>query len=186
MFTAVKGLRSGELAGNINTCNYKAFKNTVLGFNVLENDLLHSFTIQLGNRNASLKIMIISNPFSNHCKESYFIKEKILKKYFDKLCFYIRFNFNNNDYSNKNSKKIHQCLLAAYHDFGQETFMKVLSNWLKVKDEKKLCATQISQANESKINKILNAQFNSNSENSIIFTPTFVINKYIYIQKNTI
>lgn len=180
MFMAVKGLRSGELERNLNTSNYNAFKNTVLSFNVLKNDLLQSFSIQLGNWNASLKIMIIINPFSNHCKESYFIMEKILQKYFDKVCFDIRFNFNNSDYSNKNSKKIHQCLIAVYQDFGQETFMKVLSNWFKLKDEMKLCATQISQANESKINEILNAQFNSNSDNNIIFTPTFVINKYIF------
>ncbi|MRX70408.1 Protein-disulfide isomerase [Flavobacterium resistens] len=173
-------IRDKQSKENKNTHNYQAFKETLLSFNILENNLPQSSTIQLGNIDASLKIIMVINPFSNFCKESYFILEEILQKNFDKVGLDIRFNFNNNDYSYKKSKIIHQQLVAFYLENGQEFFMKELHNWFENKDEKKLCATPISPLNEIKINEILNAQFNSNSENNIIFTPTIVINKYIF------
>ncbi|WP_431242215.1 cysteine peptidase family C39 domain-containing protein [Flavobacterium sp. P21] len=85
--------------------NYEVLKDALLISNVLENNLSQSSTIHLGNINASLKIMMVINPFSSACKESYFVLEKILEKHFDKVCLDIRFNFNNNDYGYKKSKK---------------------------------------------------------------------------------
>src|SRR6185436_2882806 len=76
-----------------NTHNYQVFKETLLRFNILENNLPQSSTIQLGNIDASLKIIMVINPFSNFCKESYFILEEILQKNFDKVGLDIRFNF---------------------------------------------------------------------------------------------
>ncbi|KAF2511509.1 hypothetical protein EYY60_08755 [Flavobacterium zhairuonense] len=161
--------------------NYQAFKDTLLTSNFIENNLPQSSTIQLGNIiNASLKIIMVINPFSSACKESYFILERILEKHFDKVCLDIRFNFNNNEYGYKKSKKIHQQLVAFYLDKGQEVFKKELHNWFEYKDEKKLCESTISQSNEIKSDEILNAQFHSNSENDIIFTPTIAINNYIF------
>ncbi|WP_431242214.1 hypothetical protein ACQ9BO_20220 [Flavobacterium sp. P21] len=70
--------------------------------------------------------------------------------------------------------------MAFYLDKGQEVFTKELHNWFEYKDEKKLCESTISQSNEIKSDEILNAQFHSNSENEIIFTPTIAINNYMF------
>lgn len=175
-----KELKRFQIKGNQFMHNYQVFRSCLIASATIQNNLPQEATIQLGNRDASLKIIMITNPFSAFCKEAHSIMEEILQNYYDIVCFEIRFNFDKNDYSHKKSKRIHQQLMALYLDQGQEVFMKGLHNWFKDKDENKLYTTQISPTNELKINEILNAQFNSNLENNLIFTPEIIINQYLF------
>ncbi len=160
--------------------NYDDFKNLLLASNPIINDLEQSASILLGNTNARLKIILVTNPFSKYCKEAHLIMMEILQKYYDLVCFDIRFNFNNNEYSNKKSKKIHQQLVALYQNNGQKAFIDGLQNWFKEKDENKLYAAQTLPLNELEINEILDTQFNFNRKNDLIFTPQFVINQFVF------
>ncbi|KQX10226.1 cysteine peptidase family C39 domain-containing protein [Flavobacterium sp. Root420] len=175
-----KELKKLQLKSNQFMHNYQVFKNSLQASNMIQNNLTESATIQLGNKDASLKIIMIINPFSTFSKEAYSIVEEILHKYFEIVSFEIRFSFNKNDYSIKKSKKIHQQLVALYLEEGQKKFIKALHNWFEDQDENKLCQTPISSENELKINEILSAQFNSNLENNLIFTPEIIINQYLF------
>jgi hypothetical protein len=175
-----KELKKFQVKGTQFMHNYQVFKNTLLASNTIQNNLPQSATIQLGNKDASLKIIMIINPFSAFCKEAHSIMAEVLQKYFDIVCFEIRFSFDKNDYSSKKSRRIHRQLVALYLDKGQKIFMKGLQNWFNDKNENKLYATQISPTNEPKIDEILNAQFNSNLENNLIFAPEIIINKYLF------
>jgi len=172
-----KELKKIQVKGNELMRNYHVFKNNLLTSTTIQDDLPQSATILIGNTEAKLKIILVTNPFSGHCKEAHLIMEEILQNYFDLVCFDIRFNFNSNEYSSKKSKKIHQHLVALYHHKGQKGFIDGISNWFKDNDENKLYSMQ-EVFSEEKINKILSNQFNFNMDNELIFTPQFIINNY--------
>lgn len=175
-----KELKKFQLKANQFINNYEIFKSTLLTSAKITDNLAQSSAILLGNEDAYLKIIMVINPFSALCKEAHTIMEQILQKYFNIVCFDVRFNFNQNDYNIKKSKRIHQQLVALYFDHGQEGFMKGLKSWFGDKDDNNLNEMEVSPTNEMLINEILNAHFNSNLENNLIFTPEIIINNYLF------
>jgi protein-disulfide isomerase len=177
--TQQKELKEFQLKGNRFMRNYEVFKNTLIASTPIENTPVQSGNILLGNVDASLKLTVITSPFCGYCNEAHSIIEEILQNHYDTICFDIRFNFNPEN-SEEKSKKIHQQLVAIYYEQGQEAFIKVLNNWFKNKDEKKLNIILIDKENESKINSILEEQFNWNQKNELSYTPAIIINQFIF------
>lgn len=166
-----------KVRSNQFTHNYQIFKSIITASSPILDNMDESATILIGNTEAKLKIILVTNPFSGHCREAHLIMTEILQKYFDLVCFDIRFNFNSDEYSNKKSKKIHQYLVALYYYKGQKGFMDGIDSWFRDKDENKLYSMQ-GTFSEEKINKILSSQFNFNMDNELMFTPQFIINNY--------
>jgi hypothetical protein len=179
LLTKQKELEEFRIKGNRFMRNYEIFKNTLLASSKGDYKGINSGNIILGNVNASLKIIIVSSPFCEHCSEIDALIGEILEKHNDKVCFDIRFNFNY-EQSDEKSKRIHQKLVQLYYNKGQDAFIKGLYDWYKNKDEDKLNSTDVSQLSNLKIYEILNEQFNWNQENGISFTPTIIINNYFF------
>nr|WP_315170976.1 thioredoxin domain-containing protein [uncultured Flavobacterium sp.] len=159
--------------------NYEIFKNTLLASEPIENYPIQSGSIILGNAEASLKILMVTSPFCGYCKDAHTMIEEIIQKYYDTVCFDIRFNFNN-EYSDDTSKKIHQQLVAIYFEQGQEAFMKALKHWFEYKSEKELSSLFIDKEIEFKINMLLEEQFKWNQKNNLSYTPAIIINQFVF------
>jgi protein-disulfide isomerase len=179
LLTKQKELKEFEIKGNRFMRNYDIFKNTLLASSKIDYKGIVSGNIILGNHDASLKIIIISSPFCKHCADVHTVIDEILKRYNDKVCFDIRFNFNY-EQNDEKSKRIHQKLVNIYYNKGQEVFIKELYNWYKNKDEDRLSSIDISQLGNLNVYEILDEQFNWNQKNGISFTPTIIINNYFF------
>lgn len=162
--------------------NYEVFKNSLLASDKTNYHTLPAGNLIIGNKNANLKIMIISNPFCSHCAEAHILIEEILKKHKDNICIDMRFNFDetNNNNNNNQFEKVHQKLVRIYYDYGQEVFMKSLQNWFENKDDSRLIVSENSVISDLKIGEILHGQFLMNKANNISFTPTIIIDQYIF------
>lgn len=159
--------------------NYDVFKNSLLASDKTNYHELSSGNLVVGNENANLKITLISNPFCSHCKAAHILIEEILKKHKDNVCVDFRFNFNV-EHGNDQFENVHQKLVSIYYDKGQEAFLKALHIWFKYKDENQLVVSEKSQITNFKINEILQEQYIMNQANNIPFTPTIIINQYMF------
>ncbi|KAF2329091.1 thioredoxin domain-containing protein [Flavobacterium daemonense] len=173
-------LKEFRIKGNRFMRNYKIFKNNLLASNKVENnDLQFEESLILGNPEASLKIILITSPFCSFCSEAHSMIEKILEKHSQKVCFDIRFNFNEKA-STQKSKKIHQQLVSIFLKQGQEIFMNSLHDWFKTKDETKLNILESSILDDSKLNSILEKHFSWNQLNNINYTPAIIVNNHFF------
>lgn len=179
LLTQLKELKEFQFRGKRFMKNYEIFKNNLLVSNQIENDLIQSQTILIGNTNARVKIIVVTSPFCSHCVEMNNIIEEILEKHKDKVCFDIRFNFNS-EFGDEKSKRIHQQLVAIYYDLGQDAFFRALRSWFETKDEKKLDILMITEDNKLQINMILEKQFNWNQKNGMNYTPAIIINQFVF------
>lgn len=179
LLTLQKELKEFQIKGNRFMRNYEIFKNTLIASSPIDDNLIRSVVILLGNVDAPLKIVVVTSPFCSFCSEVHTIIEKIINKYSDKVCFEIRFNFNFEN-SDEKSKKIHQQLISIYFTQGQEAFMNSLHDWFQNKDENKFKIIENNQMTELKVNQILAEQFNWNQVNQITYTPAIIINGYFF------
>jgi protein-disulfide isomerase/uncharacterized membrane protein len=179
LLTQQKELKEFQIKGNRFIRNYDIFKNTLVASKRLNDNPIQSGTIILGNPDPPLKIIVVTSPFCEYCKEAHTIITAILQKYPETVCFDIRFNFDENQNDEK-SKKIHQQLVAIYFNQGQAIFMKALHDWFETKDDNKLDSMATTGINELKLNLILDEQFNWNQANNLSYTPAIIINNYIF------
>jgi hypothetical protein len=158
---------------------YSLFKMALLASDVVNEKIITSKSILLGNPEAKLKIKIVSSLFCGHCKEMHNIMEEIVDSHKDKVCFDLHFNFDVSRGDEK-SKLVHQKLVQIYFSEGQYTFIKTLHNWFENRDEEAFSSNLISQINELKINEVLHEQFSWNMENNINYTPAIIINNHLF------
>jgi thiol-disulfide isomerase/thioredoxin len=157
--------------------NYSLFKMALNASEKLETTSYDSEKIILGNPNSNLKILIVSSPFCGYCKNADELVSEILDRYNDKVC--IQFHFNLNIALNEDkAKELHLKLLQIYYEFGQNKFLKNLSNWFNTKDFNKIDNVNGLEENESKLIKILENQYNLNLQNKLTFTPAIIINDF--------
>ncbi|WP_394759987.1 vitamin K epoxide reductase family protein [Flavobacterium sp.] len=158
---------------------YSLFKMALLASDVVNNKIITSNNIFLGNPEAKLKITVVSSPFCGHCKEMHKIIEEILDLHKDKVCFDLHFNFDVSK-NNEKSKIVHQKLVQIYFNEGQDVFAKALHDWFENKEEDKLLLKSTSKITDLKTNEILNQQFSWNQENKITYTPAIIINNHLF------
>ena len=158
---------------------YSLFKMVLLSSDKVNEKIIISSNILLGNPEAKLKITVVSSPFCGHCKEMHKIIDEILELHKDKICFDLHFNFDGSK-SDEKSKRVHQKLVQIYFSEGQDVFMKALHNWFENKEENKLLLNLTSKITDLRINEILYEQFSWNQENKITYTPAIIINNYLF------
>lgn len=181
MLLRQKELKEFQLKGTRFMRNYEIFKNSLLNTDKTNYQPLTSGNILLGNQNASLKLILITNPFCGYCSEAHNVIEEILIKYNDNISIDFRFNFDASQ-SDEEYVKAHQKLIRIYFDSGQEAFLKSLHDWFGHKDHNKLLVSYKSTITDMKINLILEEQFIMNQVNEISFTPFIIINQYQFPQ----
>lgn len=162
------------------------FKRNFSVFNVLlnEGDSLKSFTpiqgeINLGNKEAKIKLVLVTSPLCYYCKEAHRDMEQLLNRIGDKISLTIRFNANINNL-NYGLYPIASRLLDIYNIKGENEILKVLNevyddavnleHWLENQSQ------ELSKSYDS----ILETQSLWCKSNAINFTPAFYVNGKLF------
>ncbi len=135
--------------------------------------------IVLGNKNAALSIVVVTNPFCGHCKPVHTLLENILKRYSDLVSITVRINTN---VGNKESDlyKITSRFTEIFHTEGQDKCLQAMHDiyggmlpihWLK---KWKKCIKE-EQYEQTLIN-----QQHWCVENKISFTPEILVNGHAF------
>ena len=158
--------------------NYELFKSQLL-----ENEKItfqDNQTFSLGNKDAKLRIAIVSNPYCGFCKDAHKIMEGLLEKYPEDISVQIRFNY----FPDRAPEKYTQLLSAfnyMYHNKPQKEFMHAIEEWFETKDENK-AVTRAGSATTEDLTPFT-AMSNDNSNAGLNFTPIFVLNGYQFPDK---
>ncbi|WP_299678646.1 vitamin K epoxide reductase family protein [uncultured Tenacibaculum sp.] len=155
--------------------NFNLFNSLLVKSPSLNTNINNPNEIIFGNKNASLEIVTVTNPFCGHCKGVHEIVDEILKKYNDSAKIIIRFNVPVDDTESAgvkvtstllelyNSGKLEDCKIALDEIYGGTDHEKWLEKWNK--------GTQTTNPAE-----VLKAEKDWCVENGINFTPEILIN----------
>jgi len=159
--------------------NYNIFSSLMAKSAVIDTAIDHVSEIVIGNKEAPLSIMIVTNPFCGHCKSAHTLVENLYKSYANEVQICIRFNINTTN-PNSDAVKIASRLIELYHIKGSILCMEALrdiyggvtpSDWF---DKWKDC-----ESPELYIDTLKKEQ-NWCLENKIHFTPEILINGKSY------
>lgn len=155
--------------------NFNLFNSLLVKSPKLNTAINNPNEIILGNKNAPLEIVTVTNPFCGHCKGVHEIVDEITKKYNDLVKIVIRFNVPIEDEDSPgarvtstlielfNSGKQQECKAALDEIYNGMDYEKWLSKW---------------DINPKKTNPltVLKAEKEWCNENGINFTPEILIN----------
>ncbi|RZN84764.1 MAG: hypothetical protein EVB11_01550 [Winogradskyella sp.] len=160
--------------------NFKLFETLLQkskAYNTIDNQDFQG--ILIGNREAKLKITIITNPFCGHCKPVHALVEDIYKKYAKEVTIQIYFNINPKDKESKSTKVVTR-LLELYKTKGLGFCMDAMHSVYENQDTK-LWLEEFGSCNDTEyFSEILEQQYNWCIENSINFTPEILVNGKSY------
>jgi uncharacterized membrane protein/thiol-disulfide isomerase/thioredoxin len=158
--------------------NYELFKSQLLENEKVE--FQDTQTFSLGNKDAKLRLSIVSNPYCGFCKDGHKIMEGLLEKYPDDISVQIRFN-----YSPERADEKYTKLLSAfnhlYHNKPQKDFLKAVEDWFESRDENKIVALSGSTAPEDLTAFV--EMTKDNSTKGLNFTPIFILNGHQFPDK---
>ncbi|MGG8497137.1 vitamin K epoxide reductase family protein [Tenacibaculum sp. TC6] len=171
----VTDLRKDKVEATKFKRNFALFEGMLNKAPFVDTTITSKEEIVLGNKQANLELVIVTNPFCGHCKPVHKQVEEILNKYNDKVKIKIRFNINPDD-RESNTVKITSKLLEIYKERGEATCLVAMNEiyeegnsaiWLKNWGE---CKDVDTFVDELKIEK----EWCKN--NGINFTPEILIN----------
>ncbi|WP_283420771.1 vitamin K epoxide reductase family protein [Chryseobacterium profundimaris] len=154
--------------------NYELFKRELL-----ENEKVQfadNETFLVGNKDATIHLSIISNPYCGFCKDAHKIMENLLQKYPDDIAVQLRFNYTP-DKQNEKFTDLISDFMYTYKNKTSEDFLKLVEYWFETKDEAK---TRL-KAGISSTHEDLSPLINMSAENrnaGLNFTPIILINGY--------
>ncbi|MBT8245767.1 vitamin K epoxide reductase family protein [Winogradskyella sp.] len=134
--------------------------------------------ITFGNRNADVKIIMITNPLCELCFETHDILMKLLEKYENQI--FIRFRFFV-PFENRDDPKtqIAERLLELYLNKDKNTFSEAFNHWYsRVSINEWLTKWGICM--DKKINSLIKDQVTWCVKNNFNYTPTVLINKKLF------
>lgn len=159
--------------------NFDLF-NTLLSQSPIINTVLpNTPEIILGNKNASLSITVITNPFCGHCKSVHTLVESLLKTYHNNLNITIRFNINTSN-PESNGVLVSSRLLELFHNEGELECLKAMHDIYTNLDAKSWLTTWNTSDNSEIYKDILEAEYNWCLDNNINFTPEILVNGQSY------
>ena len=135
--------------------------------------------IVLGNKNAKLKIVLVTNPKCFYCKEAHQVFHEILKGRKEDIQLMIRFNINTSNTESNVALEISNQLLEIYNNQSEEKILEALDEiysdiepevWL----QKWKSTTHINYISELEKAK----EWCTN--NTVNFTPAVFINGYLF------
>lgn len=174
-----KTLKEFRFQANRFIRNYSIFKTNLLASETIQNEpIQEDDTIMLGNCDAPVKIIMVTNPYCGYCEKAHWVMEDLLKKYGEKISFTIHFNYFDYENINPESKNLHQKLVSIYLNQGAEEFIRAMSEWFTHKDVSRLQPMKNQTVNPDAIDKILQSQLQWNRKNHITYTPAVIINGY--------
>ncbi|WP_027380191.1 thioredoxin domain-containing protein [Chryseobacterium daeguense] len=159
--------------------NYNLFKREFL-----ENEKIifsDNETFALGNRDAGLKISVVSNPYCGFCKGAHKIMETLLQKYPNDISVQMRFNY----FPEKQDEKFTRLIsdfMHIYRNKPEADFLETVDYWFETKDENKI----IQKAGTASATEDLTSLIKMSEENKeagLNFTPIILINGHQFPEK---
>ena len=138
-------------------------------------------TFSLGNKDAKIRIAVVSNPYCGFCKGAHEILENLLKKYPNEVSAQIRFNYFA-EKSNEKSTSLLSDFMNIYKNKHESEFLKVVETWFKNRDEKQI---KDLAGNNGPLEDLtsLNSMSLENANAGLNFTPIIIINGFQFPDK---
>ncbi|MGH1520712.1 vitamin K epoxide reductase family protein [Chryseobacterium sp. JK1] len=159
--------------------NYELFKSQLQ-----QNDKINfvdNQTFSVGNKDAKLRISIVSNPYCGFCKDAHKLAEGLLEKYPNDVSLQMRFNYNPERTNEKYTQLISD-LTHIYHNKYEKDFLHAIETWFETKDESKINALSGGVTTSEDLNPLVEMSVD-NSNAGLSFTPIFIINGYQFPDK---
>ncbi len=155
--------------------NFNLFNSLLQKSPKLNTGLNKPGEIVLGNKNSSLEITIITNPFCGHCRPVHKLVDQIIERYHSLVKVIVRFNVPV-DTPETNGVIVANRLVELYHEKGEKICIEAMSEiYGEVKYESWLNKWKNSN-NFTKYQEILKSEKEWCNENGINFTPEILIN----------
>ncbi len=180
LWMLLKPLLSNQQSFKKLSIDHLKFKRNFGVFNALLNkdksyntNLIDKREIVLGNPDAVITGLLVTNPACFYCKKAHSDVEAILKTHFEAIKLIIRFNVA--DSTDNNANKIATRLMEMFHNHEPELLVAlddaygesvVFEKWLD----------KWSSASDTAFEEVLNKQRAWCHENAVNFTPAFFVN----------
>ncbi|WP_348742214.1 vitamin K epoxide reductase family protein [Tenacibaculum sp. 190524A05c] len=155
--------------------NFNLFNNLLQKSPKLNTALNKPGEIVLGNKNSSLEIAVITNPFCGHCRPVHKLIDQILERYGNIVKVIIRFNVpvENPDV---NGVVVANRLIELYNEKGEKECMQAMSEIYGDVDYETWISTWRPSTNFDNYQEILKSEKEWCTTNAINFTPEILIN----------
>ncbi|MCF6348125.1 MAG: thioredoxin domain-containing protein [Flavobacteriaceae bacterium] len=155
--------------------NFELFNAVYSKNEIINTQPIDSKEIVLGNKNALLRILIVTNPSCFYCKEAHTDLENILKKNSDTINITIRFNINIKD-KNSIAHRVTEKLIEIYNTESEELCIDALHEVYKSDVDLDKWIFKWGEPSNGIFNNLLKMQQDWCHENSINFTPALYVN----------
>lgn len=155
--------------------NFNLFESLLQTSNTLNTAINSSEEIILGNKNASLQITVITNPFCGHCKPVHNIVNDILNRYSEAVKIVIRFNVHISDTASS-GVQVTAKLLELYNQDKTEDCKKAMDDIYEGMEVKKWLSKWNKVEDLDQYFNVLKMQKDWCNTNAINFTPAILIN----------
>lgn len=159
--------------------NYELFKRELTDREKIQ--FSDQETFSLGNRDARVRISVVSNPYCGFCKDAHTILEKLLEQYPDDVSAQIRFNYSAEQKNDKFTGLISD-FTSIYRQKPETEFIKAVDLWFKTKDESKIRTLAGADTQREDLTPLIQMSA-ENREAGLNFTPIFLINGYQFPEK---
>ncbi|WP_299277519.1 thioredoxin domain-containing protein [uncultured Psychroserpens sp.] len=160
--------------------NFTLFNTLLEKSKPINTTITHDFSgIIMGNPEAKLEIIIVTNPFCGYCKSVHASIENIYRKYGKNVMLQIRFNANPSEQDHKSTKVVIR-LLELYHVNGLESCMIAMNSIYNNPNEISWLKEFGACSNAEYYSAILEKQYKWCVDNQINFTPAILINGKSY------
>ncbi len=153
--------------------NFELFNAIYSKNEIIDTPLINSKEIILGNKNAPLNILIVTNPTCFYCKEAHIDLDKILNKNHNEVNAIIRFNVS--DDKNNIANQVATRLLEVYSE-SEKRCKEALHEVYKSDADLNKWLDKWGECNNNAFNDTLQLQKKWCHKNSINFTPALYIN----------
>jgi len=154
--------------------NFELFNAVYSKGKIIDTRPIDSKEIVLGNKNASLRILIITNPQCFYCKEAHTDLEKVLHRNPDKVAIVIRFNVSPD--KDSIATKIANRILEIYNTESEKKCREALHEVYKSDADLNQWLLKYGESSDTTFNNVIEAQRNWCHDNNINFTPAIFIN----------
>lgn len=138
-------------------------------------------TFSVGNKDARLKISIISNPYCGFCKEAHKIMENLLEKYPDDISVQMRFNYSP-DKQNEKFTHLISDFTYVYKNKPEKDFLQTVEYWFETRDEEKIRQKTGATSSHEDLTPLVNMSA-ENRAAGLNFTPIILLNGYQFPDK---
>ncbi|UOB17716.1 vitamin K epoxide reductase family protein [Abyssalbus ytuae] len=154
--------------------NFDLFDSVYSKNDYIETNIDNKKEIILGNKNALLNILLVTNPACYYCKSAHFDIEKIISQHSKNLKVTIRFNVPQN--TDNISHQVASRLIELYYNKHIDDFKMAINEAYSDKSDLKKWISKWGKSKSELAIDLLNQQKEWCNKNNLNFTPALLVN----------